>query len=305
MMKPEDYFVKYLTLGKKDIDWGLYVITTGFTKIPPSTPYPPFKHPDDHYFTWERGRVLSEYQIIYITRGKGTYEFEGKPAIPIHGGMVILLYPGVWHRYRPDSKTGWDEYWIGFNGKYAQHLMGKHFFSAQRPVLSIGQDENLLRLFQQVFDSVKAESIGFQQVISATTVQLLANIYVATKRKGFEDSSFEKIIKTVKCRLLENIHSEVDLEAIAHDLNVSYSWLRKTFKYFTGISPHQYLLQLRIQKSRHLLSNTSKSIKEVAGLTGFESQYYFSRIFKQKTGLNPSDFRNQMQGKPGMKYKSG
>lgn len=296
-MKPADYYSKYLTVGKRDIDWGLHVVTTGFTKIPPHTPYPPGEHPDDHHFTWERGRVLSEYQIIYITRGRGIHEVEDKAAIHIQEGTVILLFPGVWHRYRPDPETGWDEYWIGFNGKYAKHLMEKKFFPPEHPVLSIGQDENILKLFLQVFESVRRENIGFQQVISAITVQLLANIYVATKRKGFEDRKSEKIINKVKCHLLENIYCEVDLKLLADDMNVSYSWLRKTFKYFTGLSPHQYLLQLRIQKSRHLLASTSKSIKEIAYLTGFESQYYFSRIFKQKMGQNPSDFRNQTQGK--------
>lgn len=296
-MKPEGYYAKYLTVGKKDIDWGLHVVTTGFTKIPPNTPYPPGKHPDDHYFTWDRGRILSEYQIIYITRGKGVHEIKNSSEIHIQEGSVILLFPGVWHRYRPDPETGWDEYWIGFNGHYARHLMEENFFSRKQPVLFIGQDENLLGLFLQVFESVSEENIGFQQIISATTVQLLANIYVATKRKGFEDRKAEKIIKKVKCQLLENIHCEVDLKLVADELNVSYSWLRKTFKYFTGLSPHQYLLQLRIQKSRHFLASTSKSIKEIAYLTGFESQYYFSRIFRQKTGLNPSNFRNQAQGK--------
>lgn len=296
-MKAESYYSKYLTVGKKDIDWGLHVVTTGFTKIPPGTPYPPGKHPDDHYFTWDRGRILSEYQIIYITRGRGLYETEGKAAIEVQEGTVILLFPGIWHRYRPDAETGWDEYWVGFNGHYAHHLMKNNFFSQQQAVLSIGQDESLLKLFLQVFESAREEKIGFQQVISAITIQMLANIYVATKRKGFEDKKVEKIIKKVKCRLLENIHGEVDLKLVADELNVSYSWLRKTFKYFTGLSPHQYLLQLRIQQSRDLLISTSKSIKEIAYITGFESQYYFSRIFKQKTGFNPSDFRNRTRGK--------
>ncbi len=295
-MKPEDHYCDYLTVGKKDIAWGMHVVNAGFTKIPPHTTYPPGKHPDDHYFTWDRGRVLTEYQIIYITRGTGVFETE-KQMKTIQEGSIILLFPGIWHRYQPDPETGWDEYWIGFNGRYAQHIMQDNFFSSKHPVLPIGQDEDLLRQFLQVFENVQEANIGYQQVISAATIQLLANIYAATKRKGFEDQKAENIIKTVKCHLLENISHEVDMTALAEELHVSYSWLRKTFKYFTGLSPHQYHLQLRIQQSRHLLVATSKTIKEIAFLTGFDSQYYFSRIFKQKTGLNPSDFRNHRQGK--------
>lgn len=296
-MKPEDYYCKYLTVGKKDIDWGLHVLTTGFTKIPPNTPYPPGKHPDDHYFTWDRGRVVTEYQIIYITRGTGVFEAENQKLTEIQEGTIILLFPNVWHRYQPNSETGWDEYWIGFQGQYAQHIMEKNFFSKKHPVLTIGLDEDILRQFLYVFENVQEANIGFHQVIAATTIQLLAKIHVATLRKGFEDRKAESIIKSVKCTLLENINQEVDVRLLAEELHVSYSWLRKTFKYFTGLSPHQYHLQLRIRQSRHLLASTSKSIKEIAFLTGFDSQYYFSRIFKQKTGFNPSDFRKHTQGK--------
>lgn len=292
-MYSDKQLIKYLPVATKDKDWGLYVTTTGFNKIPPHTPYPPGKHPDDHYFTWEKGRVLSEYQIIYITRGRGTYKSEGKKAVSIQEGTIILLFPNIKHRYRPDPETGWDEYWVGFNGTYAQHLVEKKFFSYQQPVLVIGQDENLLRLYQQVFERVKEEDIGFQQSIAAITVQMLASVYTATQHKGLEKKA-EKLIKKVKCRLLENIHSEVDVKQLADSMDVSYSWLRKTFKSFTGLSPHQYHLQLRMQKSRDLLLSTTKSIKEVAYLTGFKSQYYFSRIFRQKMGCTPSVFRNRM-----------
>ncbi len=291
-MQPKDYFVRYLPVGKRDQEWGLYVTTAGFTKIPPHTPYPPGKHPDDHYFLWEEGRVLSEYQIIYITRGKGVYKTAGKRAVSIRGGSIILLFPHTRHSYRPDPETGWDEYWVGFNGSYAKHLVEKDFFSHQHSVLPIGQDESLLRLFHQMFEKVQEEHIGFQQAIAALTVQMLATVYASTQRKGLEKKA-ERLIRLVKCRLLENIQHNVDLKQLAGSMNVSYSWLRKTFKIFTGLSPHQYHLQLRIQKSQDLLVSTPKSIKEIAYLTGFESQYYFSRMFKQKTGRTPSAFRSR------------
>ena len=183
-MKAEDRLVKYLPVGAKDIDWGFYVTTAGFTRIPPHTPYPPGQHPADHHFTWEQGRVLSNTKLSISRGGKGTYKTEGKKAISIREGTVILLFPNTRHRYQPDPTTGWDEYWIGFNGTYAQHLVEKKFFSHQRPVLFVGQDEHLLRLYQQLFDRVREEEVAFQQVISAIAVQMLASVYALTQRKG-------------------------------------------------------------------------------------------------------------------------
>jgi len=59
------------------------------------------------------------------------------------------------------------------------------------------------------------------------------------------------------------------------------------FKRYTGLSPAQYFLQLKLNKAKDLLLNTSMSIKEISVITGFESQYYFSRFFKKRIGMSP------------------
>ena len=63
-------------------------------------------------YSWKKGRVLAEYQALYVTRGAA--EFESKPtgSENVAVGNVILLFPGVWHRYRPVLKAGWGTYWI-------------------------------------------------------------------------------------------------------------------------------------------------------------------------------------------------
>jgi AraC-like DNA-binding protein len=296
MSEINDYYSKYLTAGKDDIDWGLHVLTTGFTKVPGDTNYPMHTHPSDHFFTWERGRILGEYQLIYITRGSGVFESASTSALKIQEGTILLLFPGEWHRYKPDITNGWDEYWVGFNGPYAQRLLEKNYFTRKNPVLQIEQDEDILRLFLQIIENVRAENIAYQQVISAVVVQLLANIYAVHKRMGVKNQGYEKLIQKVKCVLMSQTHQIADIKSIAEELHVSYSWLRKMFKYVTGLSPYQYHLQLRIRKASHLLTSTDHSIKDISYITGFESQYYFARIFKQKTGLNPTTFRKQRRG---------
>ena len=69
-----DEFFKYVTPGQDDINWRLYLNCAGKAKILPGTVYPPASHPSGYYFTNEKGRILNEYQINYITEGKGIYE---------------------------------------------------------------------------------------------------------------------------------------------------------------------------------------------------------------------------------------
>jgi AraC-like DNA-binding protein len=74
---------------------------------------------------------------------------------------------------------------------------------------------------------------------------------------------------------------------------VSYSWFRHTFTAHTGLGPHQYLLELRLVRARSLLAETDLSVKEIATQTGFEDEFYFSRLLRQKFGITPSQWRTR------------
>jgi hypothetical protein len=109
----EDFF-KYTTKSIEDKNWGLYINVAGCANILPGECYPPPGHPSEYSFSWENGRILHEFQINYITSGEGILETRsGK--YPVREGSVIIVFPGMWHRYRP-SKTGWKEHYVGFNG---------------------------------------------------------------------------------------------------------------------------------------------------------------------------------------------
>ena len=70
-------------------------------------------------------------------------------------------------------------------------------------------------------------------------------------------------------------------------------WFRHTFTAHTGLSPHQYLLEFRLVRARSLLTETELSVKEIATQTGFEDEFYFSRLFWQKLELTPSQWRSR------------
>jgi transcriptional regulator GlxA family with amidase domain len=59
------------------------------------------------------------------------------------------------------------------------------------------------------------------------------------------------------------------------------------------LSPHQYLLELRIVRARSLLAETELPVKEIAAQTGFGDELYFSRLFRQKLNLTPSQWRDR------------
>jgi transcriptional regulator GlxA family with amidase domain len=82
---------------------------------------------------------------------------------------------------------------------------------------------------------------------------------------------------------------------------VGYSNLRHSFMARMGISLRQHYLNTRIQKAQDLLVNTTKTVKEVAEILGFESASHFSKQFKKRIGVSPNDWRVKF---PGQQQKS-
>jgi len=292
-----DDFQKYFPISQEDALWGLYTLTCGHYVAPPQKPYPRLQaHPADHHLTWKHGRTLQGYYVVYITRGKGFFQSDNMKVKTITAGTAFLIYPGVWHRYRPDPETGWEEFWVGFRGNYAENLMQQHFFDAQSPIIPTGQNVPLLQLFLQILELAKEENIGYQQIISGLVMQLLGQIYAIQKSSGL-DSETDKLIKKAKFVMLSQLDTPVDGKQLSGQLNVGYSWFRKTFKQYTGLPPAQYHMQLRLQKAQELLTTSSLTVKEIAYQLGFNSRFYFTRLFTKKTGVTPTTFRAKARGK--------
>lgn len=287
-------FAKYLNAGTLDKEWGLYLTVVGYAQIPPSLVYPPQIHPSGYFFTWEKGRVLQEFQINYITEGSGTFETLTDTFQVVPGSMLILQ-PGMWHRYRPDPNTGWNEHYIGFKGDFCSKLFQEGFFSSGKPVLYVGFQENLLKLFFEIIQLVKDEKTGHQQVCASNTILMLSLILSVIRNQEFAGKTIERTIRKACLYFRENLNTNVNIENLAAELNVGYSYFRQMFRKYTGISPTQYHLSLRIQKAKDLLASTDMSFKEIANELGFESYFYFSRIFRDKTGNSPMEFRKEHQ----------
>jgi len=288
-----NYFYRYLPLSHEDRGRQLYVSAGGYSLIPPNMPYPPAKHPVDHNLTWSRGRTLSEYQIVYVTRGQGEFESDGCSLRRISAGNIFVLFPGVWHRYRPDSDSGWDEYWVAFQGSHVARLLADYGISPKDPVLDVGVQEYILHEFKQVADELNNEKVGYQQVIAARAMQIMANMNAAVRRKEFEGTDIQRVIEEAKSLLCEQVELNVNVEQLASSLHVGYSWFRRMFRKYVGMPPSQYQLQVRLNRARELLRNSSLPVAAIAEQAGFQSSYYLARVFRKKFGRTPTAFRKK------------
>ena len=277
----------YLAISEQDEAWGLHASGAGYARIAPNESYPPGNHPTGYAFSWEKGRALQQYALIYITHGLGFFETKNSQRT-LHGGDLILLRPGQWHRYRPDPETGWHEYWICFNGHIADHIFKSSHFPDDTPVQSVGYNEQITRMFVQAQELAGEMPRAFQARIAAHIMHILA-LAQAAQTPG--TSADEELVRRIRCALTEHLEQNIHMEDVAAKLHVGYAKFRRAFKAHTGLTPGQYHLQLRIGRAKDLLTGTNLPVQQIALQLGFDSPFYFSRIFKKKTGHAPQEWR--------------
>jgi AraC-like DNA-binding protein len=284
----------YLSIGGNDEDWGIVVTTVGCQTILPCTHYPPAQHPDTHHFTPEKGRIFNEYQLVYITKGQGWFSSQSvKKKQKVTVGTMILLFPGEWHSYEPDTSTGWNEYWVGFRGMHIDNRVKNGFFSKEEPLYYIGVNSSIVGLYEDIIRIARKEKTGYQQMISSIVLSILGTVYYKNKNRQYTDTYIVDKINEARNIIKNNIEGALSQEDIAKRLGLGYSWYRRMFKEYTGVSPAQYQLQQKLMKVKELLTTTDKNISEIAYSLHFENVCQFSTFFKKKEGITPSEFRKR------------
>lgn len=286
-------FKKYIASSKlyEEDNSGITILNFGHNIHLPNKIYPEIDHPDEYYFKYEKGRHLEEYQIIYISKGEGIFESNGEPSQKIYPGSILLLFPGIWHRFRPDAKSGWEEYWVGFNGAYAQYLLEQKCFNPKSPVIQLGYNQEFLNIFSNLIDTIESKNHLVHGLASFHLINLLGITYASVLTNNSNLSHKERIIRRMQHEIHEGWNKNIDFKKLADNFDVSYSWFRKSFKEVFNTSPNQYSLMLKLRNAAKMIEDSNFPISKVAFDCGFNSEFYFSKIFKQKMGLNPSDIR--------------
>lgn len=104
---------------------------------------------------------------------------------------------------------------------------------------------------------------------------------------GLLPYDLEKAINFMQSHLEEAL----SVEEIAQELGLSQFHFSRLFKQRTGITPHQYLIKLRLERAKHLLKNTKMAVNEIADECGFANPSHLARHLRRETGLSPKQFR--------------
>ncbi|MDB5052741.1 MAG: two component transcriptional regulator, AraC family [Bacilli bacterium] len=111
---------------------------------------------------------------------------------------------------------------------------------------------------------------------------------------GNHDSSFP--VQEITAFLQKHYFEEISLVDVSTRFHIEPSYFSKLFKAVTNENFIEYVTRLRMEKACELLNNTEQKVNEIAELTGYENQRYFSQVFKKFTGKTPSEYREAQEG---------
>ena len=282
---------RYFPVNDAQKSWGIYATCAGHSQTEPGAEFPSSNHPDEYYFTWDKGRILHEWQLCLIEQGKGVVEFH-KRKHSVKSGSFILIPPGCWHRYRPLKSTGWTTLWIGFNGELATRLVKGAGFSSEGEVL----DVSFLRHFHKLLLGTVTEALELgldnPYTIAAKIPLLLA--LLSEKQNDFpNEATHSKCIHRAQTYIAEHATEIVDYEQLAEKMDIPYRTFRHLFTKETGSSPHQYQLSIRLARAQNLLRSTDMPIAQIAKTLGFNSTWYFAHFFHKRCYESPASYRKR------------
>ena len=290
------YRYRYFPAVEAQKEWGLFVTCAGRGQTDPGAEFPSHEHPDEYYFTWERGRVLGEWQIILVEEGRGEAEI-GERRFELGSGSLLVLAPGVWHRYRPDPRTGWSSCWAGFGGDMAGRLVRGAGFGGEGGFHSVAEAP-ARALFNSAVADILSDGTTRPYAAAARLHTLLAEL-AEVSRGGESRARREEIVRRAQTLLAEKCGETIDLDALAASLGLPYRTFRHVFTSECGMPPHRWQLRMRLERAKRLLESSDIPVAEIAELLGFRSAWHFAHFFQRETGTSATRWRAARRGGPG------
>ncbi len=237
-------------------------------------------------------------ELFYVVDGKGEFNIQGQ-RFPVKPNDFVIINPQVEHTELSSPDEPLEYIVLGIRGLSFSNLTpvseGGHpfsFFNLR------DEQKDILRYLNAMVQEATSQQMSYELVCHNLLEILLIKILrhqhfdleVGKQSKATKDISF------IKHYLETYYHESIQLEDLATMTHLSRFYISHSFKKEIGMSPMEYLIDIRIKESKILLRTTNYSISQVADIVGFTTPTYFSKQFRKSTGISPTDYREQFQG---------
>jgi len=245
-------------------------------------------------------------EISLCTRGRGIF-FIQENVHPYQEGTLVQVAPNVLHIAHSEGRQ--DPQWLTLyiDLQYMGSILSVESLSLKSVLGSKVMDTStlrsikgdLLRLLHEYFHRDKYSRLSMLGHVHVLLAELSRCRSLDQSDTTIRNPGFERIAPALNM-IASQLDEPLSVQALASECGMSESNFRRTFLSVIGDSPHQYILNTRIQFSKTLLQDRSISVLEIAGRCGFETLSTFNRAFLKRSGMSPRQYRNASgeSGKP-------
>jgi AraC-like DNA-binding protein len=243
--------------------------------------------------TCVRERGCPEVIFIYCAGGKGWCEMAGQTH-EVARNELLVVPAGAPHVYGAARKTPWTIHWFHAVGSNVPHYLERLGVTAEKPVISLGDDVQLFSLFEDVQEGLEHGFTLTHLIYAAHSLTHLMGLILRHKEEFWhgETDVRERMAKSVEF-MKGHLREPLTVATLAALVHLSRSHYTTVFRRITGYAPLNYLNHLRMQRAVQLLDTTSLSIKQISDQLGFSDQFYFSRSFRKMHEHSPSEHRRR------------
>lgn len=243
------------------------------------------QHPQTYGVRWHSH---SHWELVYCTGGEGAFLFENGARLPYRTGVAAAIPPG--ERHANSSQDGFTNIFLTIE---EPSFPFRSAFTVEDDA-----EKHLLSAFSQARYYFLSD-LNKRELVMAALGDLIAS-YLIVYRSNQE--RFSEPVERIRSDILRHYtQADYALEQAIRRQPFHYDYLRKRFKKELGVTPLEYMTNLRMKKAETLLTAMDSggySIGEIAEQCGYEDPLYFSRVFKKRFGCSPSRFAKDRAAEP-------
>lgn len=251
----------------------------------------------DDYCITRRKKGRRDFLLIYTYTGRSMVQF-GEYQQEAAAGTVYLYRPREEQFYGQIRNVCTKCYWVCFSGYGVEKFLeGVKIQPGQ--LMDIGADKWMADTFETMISGIMQKQEGYEIYSSILMQQILYKISQLLKNSaGSAEPETNECVNAASSYMNMNYHKKIIIKDMAENSGLSVSRFIQIFRVSTGITPKEYLMNVRLDKACEFLRYTNLTVKEIASMTGFEDQLYFSRVFRKHRKYSPSEYR-KMKGEQG------
>ncbi|MBR3311937.1 MAG: helix-turn-helix transcriptional regulator [Solobacterium sp.] len=231
------------------------------------------------------------WEFTYVDSGVFYTEVDGVK-YTLKGNQCIFYVPGQFHKQHTENESC--SYMTAIidmeaSEEYISNLKNRVFTA----------DRETKKAIDSFVASDSKQSVYDKEMMILSLERTILNILKGTEhitnkvastpmQQKFENELLEEIVLYIN----ENIYSDFNVEELCKKFTLSRSSLQALFRNNIGVAPKEYISNLKLKKSKALIRESKYTISQIAQMLGFSSIHYFSRKFKQKFGINPTEYAN-------------